>query len=70
MICWFMPCDWRYFGCVAIQKNEPGVFDSSAPYELAGLYQCSRCKTLSLGSQTDPARRAQPQSGDGNAPHG
>jgi hypothetical protein len=47
-LCWFKLCDWRYFGNV------------SAPVPkdcYAGLYQCSRCKTLSLGSPTDPANR-------------
>lgn len=45
-LCWFKLCDWRYFGNLQLADDAP-----------AGLYQCSRCKTLSLGSPTDPTTR-------------
>lgn len=56
-LCWFMQCDWWYFGNVAI-PDHPNAFDSGPSYHLAGLYQCHRCKQLSLGSPTDPQHRA------------
>lgn len=44
--CLFSLCRWRYFGNLVLADDAP-----------AGLYQCTRCKSLSLGSPTDPRDR-------------
>lgn len=43
MLCLIFPCRWRYI----INTD-----DSLAPLESwsVGLYQCTRCKTISIGS--------------------
>lgn len=63
ILCWFNQCEWRYFGNVAIPNDDP--ISSGAAYDLTGLYQCARCKSLSVGAPTDPAkRRASPQTAE------
>lgn len=42
-VCLFLQCRWRF---VADVLNRRG--------DIAGLYQCPRCKTLSLGSPDGP----------------
>lgn len=37
--CLFRQCRWNFHGHVVLSDDSP-----------AGLYQCSRCKTLSIGS--------------------
>lgn len=56
LFCLFVQCRWQYFGNVAI-TNSYRSFDA-IDYHLSGLYQCSRCKSLSLGTPTDPAKRS------------
>lgn len=43
-LCWFAPCRWVYM-C-----NVERWFMSTNDVRLCGLYQCSRCQTLSIGS--------------------
>lgn len=43
-LCLFAQCKWQHITDIVIGKN---TFDA---YLIVGLYQCSRCKTLSKGS--------------------
>jgi len=58
LLCMFRQCRWRYYGCVMLADDAP-----------AGLYQCNSCKSLSLGSPSDPRARSgilpTPSSGGG-----
>lgn len=56
--CWFSQCDWRYLGIVSryLPPTERGGA-MARRYEPAGIYQCARCKTVSIGSPTDPKHR-------------
>ena len=57
MLCWFSLCRWRYLA--TIMACYPGEsFPADAPHAV-GLYQCVRCKELSLGAPSDPAMRAE-----------
>lgn len=48
--CWFRECRWLFFGNVTRSLADgPGDIKVTA-----GLYQCARCKTLSLGSPDGP----------------
>lgn len=42
-VCWFQPCRWAHL-FNAVQR----AFEA-APHEV-GVYQCTRCKTVSVGS--------------------
>jgi hypothetical protein len=46
LLCLFRQCRWHYFGNLVLADDAP-----------AGLYQCTRCKSLSLGAPTDPRTR-------------
>ncbi len=50
MSCWLFPCRWIFFGNVT-RSLADGPDDIKVT---AGLYQCHRCKTLSLGSPDGP----------------
>jgi hypothetical protein len=43
-LCIFRQCNWIwYFNAKAHEFNP-------APYETVGVYQCTRCKTISIGA--------------------
>ena len=52
VLCWFRPCRWIYFGTVRWPRAVWLQEDATC-----GLYQCSRCKTLSLGAASPPSER-------------
>ena len=54
-LCWFSQCRWYYLGCVIL--GDTRVHPGGVGQHLGGLYQCMRCKTMSLGSPSDPAIR-------------
>lgn len=54
MTCWFRQCDWRYL--VSVQQADPSVGPVGTQGEV-GLYQCSRCKTVSIGAAIAPDLR-------------
>ena len=42
MLCWFLPCRWWHI---------TNTDDSTDPlWGRVGLYQCTRCKAISIGS--------------------
>jgi hypothetical protein len=53
MSCWFRQCDWIYL--VSVERADPSFIPGTQGQ--VGLYQCRRCKTLSLGAATAPANR-------------
>lgn len=48
-LCWFLPCRWQHVATVTHQReiNPPSSAFVGVPF---GLYQCRRCKTLSVGA--------------------
>ena len=52
-LCWFSPCRWYYLG--AFEQADP-TFTLTIQGQ-RGLYQCVRCKTMSIGSPVDPDNR-------------
>lgn len=63
----FRPCRWNYLG--AFDHNDPSV-GPTGTQGTYGLYQCSSCKTVSIGSPIDPQRRAPQVADAGDAPYG
>lgn len=52
LICFmFKPCKWQWLCDVMVKDGRPSVDDPLAqhPHQI-GLYQCARCRTLSLGA--------------------
>lgn len=54
ILCWFRPCRWYYLG--AFEQADP-TFTPGVQGQ-RGLYQCVRCKTMSVGSPIDPENRS------------
>lgn len=52
-LCWFSPCRWFYLG--AFEQADPTFIPGTQGQR--GLYQCRRCKTVSIGSPTDTQHR-------------
>lgn len=52
-LCLFVPCRWYYLG--AFDQADP-TFTLGIQGQ-RGLYQCMRCKTMSVGAPTDPENR-------------
>lgn len=52
-LCWFSLCRWVYLG--AFEQSDPMKIPGTQGAR--GLYQCPRCKTVSIGSPTNPAQR-------------
>jgi hypothetical protein len=48
-----MPCRWYYLG--AFEQADP-TFTLGIQGQ-RGLYQCTRCKSMSVGAPTDPENR-------------
>jgi len=53
-LCLFRPCKWFWIG--VIERPRKPHWMNHGP---AGLYQCERCKTLSLGAVSHPDDREQ-----------
>ncbi len=53
--CWFSQCRWLYLG--AFEQADPTFIPGTQGQR--GLYQCYRCKTVSIGAPTDPNVRRQ-----------
>lgn len=49
ILCWFNQCKWRFIANTGKVWNRP----SDTLVGALGLYQCSRCKTLSIGKPGD-----------------
>jgi hypothetical protein len=52
LICFmFKPCDWRWLCDVMVKDGRPSRDDplGEHPHQ-TGLYQCARCRALSLGA--------------------
>lgn len=54
LFCWFAHCRWIYLG--AFEQADPTVGPTGTQGS-RGLYQCTRCKTVSIGAPIDPALR-------------
>lgn len=52
-LCWFSQCKWHYLG--AFEQADPNF--TVGTQGRRGLYQCRRCKTISIGAPTDPEYR-------------
>lgn len=51
--CLFAQCAWHYLG--AFEQADPTLIPGTQGQR--GLYQCLHCKTVSIGSATDPNGR-------------
>jgi hypothetical protein len=54
LLCVFSQCQWVYLG--AFEQYDPSDGPPGTQGS-RGLYQCPRCKTVSIGSPIDPAFR-------------
>lgn len=52
-LCWFNQCRWHYLG--AFEQADP--YFTPGTQGRRGIYQCTRCKTVSVGAASDPRTR-------------